>query len=88
MYSSIDPLTESFVLPFCCKQQQVNFWGTPENLGLNGSNNLCGRSKASKLSLQLADRIFYKREMEARENGDFLIFGLQLENEEEYCDGP
>ena len=59
LYSSIDPFTESFVLPFCGKQQQVNFWGTPEDLGHNGSNYLCGRSKASKLSLQLSDSIIY-----------------------------
>ena len=39
-------------------------------------------------SKQQADEFFYQSEMEIREKWKFLLFGLQLENEEIYCDGP
>ena len=42
---------------------------------------------ASKLSPQQADEFFYQSEMEIREKLIFLLFSLQLENEERYLDG-
>ena len=47
--------------------------GVPlKSLGYNGSNELCGRSVASKLSLQQADGFFYQRDMKIREKRKFF----------------
>ena len=51
-----------------------------KTLGYNGSNELRGRSVASKLSPQQADEFFLQVAMEICENGNFLVFVLQLEN--------
>ena len=48
--------------------------GVPlKSLGYNGSNELCGRSVASKLSLQQADGFFYQGDMKIREKGKFFV---------------
>ena len=63
-------------------------FGVPlKSLGYNGSNELLGRSVASKLSLQQACKKKCERQWNFVKNGNFLLFGLQLENEERYCDG-
>merc|ERR1711994_504835 len=47
--------------------------GVPlKRLGYNGSNELCGRSLASKLSPQQADDFFYQSEMKIREKRKFF----------------
>merc|ERR1712117_167896 len=47
--------------------------GVPlKSLGYNGSNELCGRSVASKLNLQEADGFFYQRDMKIREKRKFF----------------
>ena len=43
-----------------------------KSLGYNGSNELCGRSVASKLSLQQADGFFYQSDMKIREKWKFF----------------
>ena len=58
-----------------------------KSLGYNGSNELCGRSVALKLSPQQADKFFLQVAMEICEKQKFLVFGLQLEKEERYRDG-
>ena len=60
-------------------------YGLP-GLGYNGSNELLGRSVASKLSPQQADEFFHQGVTQIREKRKFF-FGLQLENEERYRDG-
>ena len=48
--------------------------GVPlKSLGYNGSNELCGRSVASKLSPQQADGFFYQSDMKIREKGKFFV---------------
>ena len=44
-----------------------------KSLGYNGSNELCGRSVASKLSLQQADGFFYQSDMKFREKWKFCV---------------
>ena len=44
----------------------------PKSLGYNGSNELLGRSVASKLSPQQADDFFYQSEMKIREKRKFF----------------
>ena len=43
-----------------------------KSLGYKGSNELLGRSVASKLSPQQADEFFYQRDMEIREKKEFF----------------
>ena len=59
----------------------------PKSLGYNGSNELLGRSVASKLSPQHAGKKKRERQWNFVKNGNFLVFGLQLENEKRYRDG-
>ena len=40
-----------------------------------------------KIESAAGRRIFLQVAMEIRENGNFLVFGLQLENDERYQDG-
>ena len=48
--------------------------GVPlKSLGYNGSNELCGRSVASKLSPQQADGFFFQSDMKIREKGKFFV---------------
>ena len=47
--------------------------GVPlESLGYNGSNELCGRSVASKVSQQQANEFFLQVAMEIREKTEFF----------------
>ena len=58
-------------------------YGLP-GLGYNGSNELLGRSVASKLSPQQAGKKKRERRWNFVKNGNFLVFGLQVENEKRY----
>ena len=55
--------------------------GVPlKSLGYNGSNELCGRSVASKLSPQQADGFFYQSDMKIREKWKFFVNRSEPEN--------
>ena len=56
--------------------------------GYNGSNYLCGRSVASKLSAYKPVTFYYRRTRKSVKNRNFLLFSLLLRNEERYWDGP
>ena len=59
---------------------QVNFWGTPKQMGYYASNELCGRSVASKLIPQQAGGLFHQGDTEIGENLHFLIKRSTPEN--------
>ena len=62
------------------RSQQVNFWGTLKTYGHNASNELCGRSVASKLIPQQAGGLFHQGDTEIGENLHFFIKRSTPEN--------